>query len=304
MGTISRRELIRIAAASAVTLPSAGTPATTTRVEAANRPRAPQFAVAEQVPEVFASLPFGSHELRGVLAERMRINVEKRLLRIDADACLSGFLRSNTPGSFDAAWAGEHAGKFLDAACNALRYREDERLRRITERVAQTLIACQEPDGYLGTYPAARRWTGWDVWVQKYSLIGLLSYYELTAEPAALRACRGMGDLLVRTFGEAPGQRDIIGAGEHLGMAATAVLEPMCRLYRFTADVRYLEFCRYLVRSYDQPHGPRIVRTLLETGSVYRVANGKAYEMLSNLNGLIDLYRLSADKTLLDAVLR
>ncbi|TLZ09217.1 MAG: hypothetical protein E6K28_07650 [Gammaproteobacteria bacterium] len=304
MGTISRRELIRIAAASAVTLPSAGTPATTTRVEAANRPRAPQFAVAEQVPEVFASLPFGSHELRGVLAERMRINVEKRLLRIDADACLSGFLRSNTPGSFDAAWAGEHAGKFLDAACNALRYREDERLRRITERVAQTLIACQEPDGYLGTYAAARRWTGWDVWVQKYSLIGLLSYYELTAEPAALRACRGMGDLLVRTFGEAPGQRDIIGAGEHLGMAATAVLEPMCRLYRFTADVRYLEFCRYLVRSYDQPHGPRIVRTLLETGSVYRVANGKAYEMLSNLNGLIDLYRLSADKTLLDAVLR
>ena len=213
MGTISRRELIRIAAASAVTLPSAGTPATTTRVEAANRPRAPQFAVAEQVPEVFASLPFGSHELRGVLAERMRINVEKRLLRIDADACLSGFLRSNTPGSFDAAWAGEHAGKFLDAACNALRYREDERLRRITERVAQTLIACQEPDGYLGTYPAARRWTGWDVWVHKYNLIGLLSYYELTAEPAALRACRGMGDLLVRTFGEAPGQRDIIGAG-------------------------------------------------------------------------------------------
>src|SRR5437762_3902674 len=95
MGTISRRELIRIAAASAVTLPSAGTPATTTRVEAANRPRAPQFAVAEQVPEVFASLPFGSHELRGVLSERMRIYVEKRLLRIVAVDFLVGFLRCN-----------------------------------------------------------------------------------------------------------------------------------------------------------------------------------------------------------------
>ena len=75
----------------------------------------------------------------------------------------------------------------------------------------------------MGTYPATRRWTGWDVWVHKYNLIGLLSYYELTAAPAALRACRGMGDLLVRTFGEAPVQRDIIGAGEHMGMAATAV---------------------------------------------------------------------------------
>ena len=113
-----------------------------------------------------------------------------------------------------------------------------------------------------------------------------------------------MGDLLVRTFGEAPVQRDIIGAGEHMGMAATAVLEPLCKLYRFTADLRYLEFCEYLVRSYDHPHGPRIVTTLLESGRVYRVANGKAYEMLSNLNGLIDLYRLSANKTLLEAVLR
>jgi hypothetical protein len=45
------------------------------------------------------------------------------------------------------------------------------------------------------------------------------------------------------------------------------------------------------------------VTTLLEGGSVYRVANGKAYEMLSNFNGLVDLYRLSADKTLLEAVL-
>ena len=304
MGTISRRELIRIAAASAVTLPSAGTPATTARLQAANRPRAPEFAVAEQVPEVFTSLPFGSQELRGALADRMRINVEGRLLRIDADACLSGFMRRDGAGSFDAAWVGEHAGKFLDAACNALRYCEDDRLRHITERMAQALIACQEPDGYLGTYPATRRWTGWDVWVHKYNLIGLLSYYELTAAPAALRACRGMGDLLVRTFGEAPGQRDIIGAGEHMGMAATAVLEPLCKLYRFTADLRYLEFCEYLVRSYDHPHGPRIVTTLLESGRVYRVANGKAYEMLSNLNGLIDLYRLSANKTLLEAVLR
>ncbi|HEY2339882.1 MAG TPA: beta-L-arabinofuranosidase domain-containing protein, partial [Steroidobacteraceae bacterium] len=250
------------------------------------------------------SLPFESQELSGPLAERMRINVEGRLLRIDADACLAGFVRRDTAGSFDSAWVGEHAGKFLDAACNALRYREDDRLRRIAERMARALIASQEPDGYLGTYPAARRWSGWDVWVHKYNLIGLLSYYELTAEPAALAACRGMGDLLARTFGEAPGQRDIIGAGEHMGMAATSVLEPMCKLYRFTAESRYLEFCEYLVRSYDHPHGPRIVTTLLESGSVYRVANGKAYEMLSNFNGLVDLYRLSADETLLAAVLR
>jgi DUF1680 family protein len=303
MGTLSRRELIGLTAAAA-TVPWVGAMARSARAQAAQPGRAPGFVVAEQVPEVFLPLPFESQVLHGYLAERMRINVEGRLLRIDTEACLAGFTRRDTAGSFDGAWVGEHAGKFLDAACNALRYRDDERLRQIAVGMAHALIASQGPDGYLGTYPAARRWSGWDVWVHKYNLIGLLSYYELTGEPGALTACRGMGDLLVRTFGEAPGQRDIIGAGEHVGMAATSVLEPMCKLYRLTGEPRYLQFCQYLVRAYDHPHGPRIVTTLLESGSVYRVANGKAYEMLSNLNGLVDLYRLSADATLLDAVLR
>ncbi|HTL91572.1 MAG TPA: beta-L-arabinofuranosidase domain-containing protein, partial [Steroidobacteraceae bacterium] len=261
MDRLSRRELMRIAAAAA-TLPWLGARATTSApLQAASRRHAPEFAVTEQVPEAFFPLPFEAQELGGLFAERMRTNVEGRLLRIDTEAFLAGFVHRDSAGSFDAAWLGEHAGKFLDAACNALRYREDERLRQIVQRVARALIASQEPDGYLGTYPATRRWTGWDVWVHKYNLIGLLSYYELTAEPAALRSCRGMGDLLARTFGEAPGQRDIIAAGEHVGMAATSVLEPMCRLYRFTGQAQYRAFCEYLVRSYDHPHGPRIVTT-------------------------------------------
>ncbi len=300
MERLSRRELMRIAAAAA-SLPWVGAGAT--NQPAAQRRSAPKLVVAEQVPEVLTAVPFESQELGGLFAERMRTNVQRRLLRVDTAACLSGFVRRNTVGSFDTAWLGEHAGKFLDAACNALRYREDAQLRQIVRHVARTLIASQEPDGYLGTYPAAHRWTGWDVWVNKYTLIGLLSYYELTAEPQALHACRAAGDLLARTFGDGPGQRDIIAAGEHMGMAATSVLEPMCWLYRYTGETSHLEFCRYLVRSYERAHGPRIVTTLLRGEGVYRVANGKAYEMLSNFNGLIDLYRLTGDKTLLTAVL-
>jgi len=301
MGTISRRELVQIMAA-AMICTGVGAPAA--RAATVHRPRRPEPVVAERVRELFTSLPFESQELRGLFADRMQTNVEGRLLHIDESACLSGFVHRDSAGNFDGAWVGEHAGKFLDAACNAVRYREHAGLRHIMERMVKALIASQEPDGYLGTYPAARRWTGWDVWVHKYNLIGLLSYYELTADPAVLRACRGMGDLLARTFGDAPGQRDIVTAGEHIGMAATSVLEPMCRLYRFTGEVRHLEFCQYVVRAYDHPHGPGIVSTLLESASVDRVANGKAYEMLSNFNGLVDLYRLTADRLLLDAVLR
>src|SRR5580704_8046835 len=303
MSVISRRELLQIAAGvTAAGATRAPAQADTHGIDV--RPARVEPLVAERVPERFASLSFEAQELGGLFAARMGTNVEGRLLQIDEQAFLAAFVHRDQAGEFDGAWVGEHAGKFLDAACNALRYGDQADLRSSADRVARTLISSQEPDGYLGTYPAARRWTGWDVWVHKYNIIGLLSYYELTADPAVLRACRGMGDLLAHTFGDAPGQRDIIAAGEHIGMAATSVLEPMCRLYRFTGDARHLQFCQYLVRASDHAHGPRIVAVLLHGGSVDRVANGKAYEMLSNFNGLVDLYRLTADRRLLDAVLR
>ena len=82
-------------------------------------------------------------------------------------------------------------------------------------------------------------------------------------------------------------------------MAATSVLEPIVLLYRQTREPRYLEFARYIVRPYDQPNGPRIVRTLTATRSVRKTANAKAYEMMSNLVGLCELYRSTGDAALL-----
>jgi DUF1680 family protein len=163
------------------------------------------------------------------------------------------------------------------------------------DRVAHALIAAQDPDGYLGTYTDDKRWTSWDVWVHKYDLIGLLSYYRVTGDAAALRSARKIGDLLDRTFGDKPGQRDIILSGTHLGMAATSVLEPMVTLYRYTGSKDYLAFCYYLTRAWEQPNGPHIISSLMTHRSVFATANAKAYEMLSNLVGLAELYRVTGE---------
>ena len=162
-------------------------------------------------------------------------------------------------------------------------------------------MATQLPDGYLGTYTDDKRWTSWDVWVHKYDLLGLLSYSRATGNTAALETAKRIGDLLCRTFGTGPGQRDIILSGTHVGMAATSVLEPMVYLYRVTGGRKYLEFCEYLVRSWDQPNGPKIIAALQETGSVFHTANAKAYEMMSNLVGLCELYRTTGNAKYLAA---
>ncbi len=251
----------------------------------------PQPVVTNKVADEFIPAPFEQQQIGGLLAERMRVNLEGRLLHVDEQAILEGF--QHRPGKQE--WIGEHAGKFLDAAANTWLSTHDQRLKSLMDRVAHSLIAAQLPDGYLGTYTDDQRWTSWDVWTHKYDLIGLLSYYRVTGDPAALRASRKIGDLLCRTFGDSAGERDIVRSGTHVGMAATSVLEPMVALYRYTGERRYLNFCFYLARAWEQPNGPHILTSLMTSGSVFRTANAKAYEMLSNLVGLLELYRVTGD---------
>ena len=247
--------------------------------------------VPDKVADHFVPAPYDAQRIEGILGERMLVNLEGRLLHVDEKGIIECF--QHRPGPQE--WSGEHAGKFLDAAAHTWLYTRDERLKTLMDRVARELIATQLPDGYLGTYTDDQRWTSWDVWVHKYDLLGLLSYYQATGYEPALEASKRIGDLLSRTFGTGPGQRDIIKAGEHMGMAATSVLEPMVNLYRLTGDRKYLQFCEYIVSSWDEPQGPKIIATLNSTGSVFKTANAKAYEMLSNLVGLTELYRVTGN---------
>ncbi len=261
------------------------------------RPRVPVLQAARET-DVFTPAPFDEQHLDGLFAARLRVNLEQRLLRVDEEGILAGF--RSRPGR--QAWIGEHAGKFLDAAANMWLYTGDDRLRELMDRVAKTLIACQQPGGYLGTYTEDRRWTSWDVWVHKYDLLGLIAYYRATGYRPALDAAARIGDLMCRTFGTARGQLDIIGAGEHVGMAATSILEPMVLLYQQTGEQRYLDFCLYIVHAWDEPGGPGIIASLSAGKGVFHTANGKAYEMMSNLVGLSRLYRVTGNPLYLQTI--
>jgi hypothetical protein len=222
------------------------------------------------------------------------------LARIDTDRLLEGYRKR--PGR--QSWDGEHVGKWLHAATLAWANTGDAVLRQKLDRTVTELLKCQLEDGYLGTYLEKDRWTEWDVWAHKYNLIGLITYMRYTGNTEPLPACRRMADLLCRTFGAEPGQRDIIRAGHHVGMAPTSVLEPMVLLYRLTGETRYLEFSRYILQAWEQPNGPHIVSTLISAKRVDKVGNGKAYEMLSCLNGALEYYRtVGGGRQILDACL-
>ena len=235
--------------------------------------------------------------LSGMIGVRIQNSALNRLLRMDVDRLLEGFRKRPGRQTYD----GEHVGKWLHAATLAWVYTGNAQLRAKLDSVVKELLKCQLDDGYLGTYLPQQYWTEWDVWSHKYDLIGLLTYVRYTGNKAPLAGCRKIGDLLCKTFGDGPGQRDIIKAGWHVGMAPTSVLEPMVWLYRMTGDKKYGDFCRYILRAWEQPNGPHIVSRLLEGKGVNKVGNGKAYEMLSCINGLLEWYRTTGDARYLRA---
>lgn len=260
------------------------------------------FRVAPKVPDQLEPGPLATIRLTGFLEQRVRLNAEARLAQVDLEPLLAGF--RHKPGSHP--WIGEHLGKWMHAATLAWANNGDVELERKIAGAVAELIKAQEPDGYLGTYVPEKRFglfegADWDVWSHKYCLLGLLTWYQYTGNADALTAAQKAGDLLLATFG--PGRKSILAAGTHVGMAATSVLEPMVLLYRFTGERRYLEFARYLVSSWDEANGPAILKTLLAERNVHKTANGKAYEMLSNLVGLCELYRATGEKDDLRAVL-
>lgn len=242
------------------------------------------------------SIP-AQNSLTGYLGEYYNNNLNKRLLNVDEKALVEGF--TNRPGKHR--WIGEHIGKYLESAVNTWLVTKNKALKEQMDRMAYTLVSAQLPDGYLGTYLPENYWTSWDVWSHKYNLVGLLAYYRVTGDSKILESAKKIGDLMVRVFGDTENKRNIVKSGSHVGMAATSIIDPMVDLYMWTGNRNYLEFCNYIIRSYKQEGGPDIIESLLSKRQVNKVANAKAYEMLSNLVGVLKLYRITGEEKLLEA---
>jgi uncharacterized protein len=262
------------------------------KIEVVSEPKA---VVKNKIEDAFTPIPFENQQQNGYLGNRMNQNLAERLMKLDEEGTLDGYLQR--PGHHP--WAGEHIGKYLETACNVWKNTSDEKLKLQMDRLMYQLVNSQLTDGYLGTYTPDEYWTSWDVWSHKYNMYGLLAYYKTTGYKPALVSCKKMADLLCNTFGNKLGQRDIIKAGTHIGMAATSVLDPMVELYKYTGNKKYLDFCYYLLDAMEQENGPKIISSLLATGKVTKVGNGKAYEMLSNFVGITNLYRVTGDEKLL-----
>lgn len=252
--------------------------------------------VKDKVKPEYLPLHQGHTHINGFLGNRLDVNMEKGLC-LFPEQFVEPYFTGKEP-----LWPVGEIGKTVHGGTKMLLYEENKKLLEVMQSIVQVWVARQQSDGYLGTYKPENRWTTWDVWDHKYVMQGLIQFYSITGYKPALQAAKKIGNLMIETFGKEEGKMDIIANGPHAGMASGSILEPMVYLYKYTGEKKYLDFCQYIVDAFEQENGPQIVTELTQrSGTVYKVGNGKGYEMLSCIIGLVQMYKVTGHEELLDA---
>lgn len=270
--------------------------------------------------------PLQTVEESGTLGDRINLWRNNRLWLIEESGFLiEGF--EHRPGTHP--WQGEHFGKWLHACTLSYIETKDEKLKNKMEELVDRLLKTQLPDGYLGTYAEAERFTnipevvdprdvagdiedpnslwnrtkgGWDTWTFRYNLYGLLFYEHYFPNKKIVDACKKMADLLIEVYGS-DSQYDITKYGTNRGISATTLLESIVMLYERTKEPRYLDFAEHIVkRSEGNPH-LQLMGTMLGGGSVVHPGEGKGYQLMANLLGYLRLYRCTGNEDYLNTVL-
>ena len=257
----------------------------------------------------------GDVRLKGRLGDRLGAMVERHVAARDVDYRTAPFMEKTERKGW---WQTEFWGKWMHAAvpyakyleggamadCGALGTTRPTRLSSSIERGIERILASQESSGYIGNYPDALRCgEGWDVWGMKYTMMGLLHYYDFvkmqeevgekssssrkddkfhspTPTPnsnSTLDAAKRLCDYVIGEIGpNGKRGRELWQTGNWSGYASSSILEPVVWLYKRVsakdgkdAAQKYLDFATYIVKGMTGPEsGPRLVDLALKGISV------------------------------------
>lgn len=155
-------------------------------------------------------------------------------------------------------WNGETTGNWLDGLIRTAYLSGDAAAKRQVDGMVARILAMQEEDGYLGTYPKGLRYEqpvttkNGELWSQTCLFRGLLAYHELTGRRDVLEAVRRASKLMISKYGrDKPYWKEgAVGAGG--GPGHDLMFVDICEwLHRLTGDQIFVEFARFLYDGYS-----------------------------------------------------
>jgi len=180
------------------------------------------------------------------------------------------------------AWAGEYAGKWLDAASLAAASSANTQLEQYCSSFAADLVVAQEAGGYLGIEAPSHRAENseWDNWNIKYAMTGLLTHYQVYHDKASLGAAVRCGEWLLNRYGMVSGADHPFFHSTMEGGVNASIVDQILRLYSFTGDRKFLDFAS----SVDAHFLP-----IVEMRNTHQAPLWHAYNLAGYLGGVVSL---------------
>ena len=117
-------------------------------------------------------------KISGYVGNRIDDCIEHRVKSQDVDHLVEPFRHHEEKSR----WQSEFWGKWIQGAIASYCYNKDSELYQIIKQAAESLMATQLPNGYIGNYAPEHQLKEWDVWGRKYSSLGLIAWYDLSGE--------------------------------------------------------------------------------------------------------------------------
>ena len=197
-----------------------------------------------------AELKVKSVKIDGYVGRRIDDCISHRVMEQDVDALVEPFRHRTETWR----WQSEFWGKWTLGAIETYRYTGNAALYEKIAASVGHIIETQSSDGYIGNYAPEAQLKDWDIWGRKYTMLGLLSWYELSGDTRALSAASRVADHLISQLKSKNAK--IVKCGLYRGMASSSVLEPIMKLYNISGDKRYLDFATDIVSQWESPDGP------------------------------------------------
>lgn len=244
-------------------------------------------------------LPPGGVSLRGRLGKALGKSISHRLKKVNYDHLVAPFRDRNER---DGRWRCEFWGKIVRSAIRSWHAVPDPGLEQLIRKTVHDLCTTQTPDGCISSYPAELQTKDWDIWGRKYALLGLCRYYrEIERSEEVRHAVARCLDHLMTQVG--PEAQRIVDCGHHTGLAASSLLGAVVAAARVTGEKRFLDYAKWIAAQGGSTEGD--IFALARRGTApAELGNGKAYEMTSCFEGLLELYRETGDPEQLDAVMK
>lgn len=257
----------------------------------------PVYAPRSKTDKLFI-LPQGTAKMHGVLDDAIRFILENQC-KIKHNWALFVDQFRNAPDDANNGWRSEYWGKMMRGAAFTYAYTQDEELYALMTETVNDLLTTEDELGRITSYSVEKEFNGWDIWGRKYVLLGLQYFMDVCRDDTLKEKiigvmCRNV-DYLIGKIGPAnEGKTPItLTSAYWQGLNACSILEPVVRLYSITGKQKYLDFASYIVSTGGIENGN--IYELAYEGKLYpyQYPVTKAYEMMSNFEGLIEYYRVT-----------